>query len=88
MAVLSTCFVVLMVRLVWARLPGNQIYLGESLEGCRVDKLNRESQEALREARMPNKQTEDFRFTDLSVITRSTLQVAACLITHASQAIC
>jgi len=39
-----------------------------------VDKLNRESQEALREARMPNKQTEDFRFTDLSVITRSTLQ--------------
>lgn len=42
----------------------------------RVDEMNREAQSALREAHMPNRQTEDFRFTDLSLITRSTIQVA------------
>jgi hypothetical protein len=43
----------------------------------RLDTLHEASRRALRTVRMPTRQTEDFRFTDLGLITSSQLQVAS-----------
>lgn len=42
----------------------------------RLDRLHETSRQALRTVRMPTRQTEEFRFTDLGLITSSQLQVA------------
>jgi len=43
--------------------------------GCRLEALHQASSEALHSVRMPTRHTEEFRFTDLALITQSQLQV-------------
>jgi hypothetical protein len=48
---------------------------GHPCVGCRLEGLHAQSSDALRTQRMPTTRNEDFRFTDISAVLKSQLQV-------------
>lgn len=56
--------------------PAEKCICASVCSSGRLDGLHEASRRALRTVRMPTRQTEDFRFTDLGLITSSQLQVA------------
>ena len=51
---------------------------------CRLDAMNASSELNLSTLRMPNRQTEEYRFTDLAAMTRRELQVCRRRLLNAS----